>query len=85
MLYHPTAFPDSTEGKQNTRKNRGKKRNLTRHSSHMYTPLDWGGETEAQSAKPFLMSLFLSPSIRMELGQHSAAEGRDAGRMGAHG
>lgn len=31
------------------------------------------------------MSLFPSPSIRMELGQHSATEGREAGRMGAHG
>lgn len=31
------------------------------------------------------MSFFPSPSIRMKLGQHSAAEGREAGRMGAHG
>lgn len=31
------------------------------------------------------MSLFPSPSIRMELGQHSATEGGKAGRMGARG
>lgn len=31
------------------------------------------------------MSFFPSPSIRTELGQHSATVGRDAARMGAHG
>lgn len=60
MLYHPTAFPDSTEGKQNNRKNRGKKRNLTRHSSHMHTPLDWGGDRSTISKAIFNEPLPLS-------------------------
>lgn len=53
---------------------------------HAHTRLLTGKETAAaQSAEPFLMSLFPSPSIRMELGQHSATEGSEAGRMGACG
>lgn len=61
---------------------------LTRCDTHTYahTRLLTGKETAAaQSAEPFLMSLFPSPSIRMELGQHSATEGSEAGRMGACG
>lgn len=58
---------------------------MTRHNTHTYTCLLTKKNTAAQSAKPFLMSLYRSPSIRMELGRHSATEGREAGRMGAHG
>lgn len=80
MLNHPTTSPKSTWGKKETNNSTIHCRHAQEHAyKHVFSTKKCAA---AQSAKTILMSFFPSPSIRMELGQHSVTVGSKAGRTG---